>query len=108
MSTKSPLQQVREAHGSKADLAAKVLKFLDRPEDEDGDTFEARVNSMSNRKLLRLWQANETLTGTHGSRESLVDKITVAQFPGGNAPYADKIGGYSTPRLLDLARQHKV
>lgn len=108
MSTKSPLQIVREQHGSKEKLAAKVLGILERPEEEEQDAFEARVHTMSNKKLLRLWNANETLAASHGSRAALADKIAKARFPGGNADYAAKIAGYSLPRLLDLGRQHKV
>ena len=106
--TQSPLQQVREQHGSKAELAAKVLKFIERSDDEDADLFEARINAMSNRKLLRLFNANETLSSKYGSRDSLIEKVTIKQFPGGNAPYATKLATFSTPKLLDLARQHGV
>lgn len=105
---KSPLQRVRDEHGSKEKLAEKVLGILESPEDEDKDAFEHRVSTMSNRKLLRLWEANEALTSKHGSREALVDKIAKARFPGGNDDYAAKISDYSVPRLLDLGRQHKV
>ncbi len=105
---KSPLQMAREQYGSKEKLAEKVLAILDRSEDEEQEAFEHRVNTMSNRKLLRLLAASETLAATHGSREKLVDKIVAARFSGGNADYRAKIENYSVPRLLDLGRQHKV
>lgn len=108
MATQSPLQRVRDEHGSKEKLAEKVLGILDCPEDEEKDLFEHRVSTMSNRKLLRLWDANQALTSKHGSRDALVDKIVKARFPGGNDDFMNKISGYSVPRLLDLGRQHKV
>ena len=104
----SPLQRVRAQHGSKEKLAEKVVEILDRPEDQEQDEFEKRVNTMSNRKLLRLWESNEKLSSKYGSRDALVEKIVRARFPGGNADYAAKISGYSVPRLLDLGLQHKV
>jgi tyrosyl-tRNA synthetase len=104
----SPLQLVRDQYGSKEKLAAKVLGILQKGEEEEQEAFEHRVHTMSNRKLMRLLAANETLTSKHGSREALVDKIVKARFPGGNADFAAKIGNYSIPRLLDLGRQHKV
>lgn len=108
MAKLSPLQRVREEHGSKAKLAEKVIGILEAGEDEDKADFEHRVNTMSNRKLLRLWKSKETLDSKYGSRDALVEKITKAQFSGGNVDYATKIATYSTPRLLDLARRFKV
>jgi hypothetical protein len=108
MSKKSPLQRVRDEHGSKAELAQKVIGILTQPEDEDPADFEHRIATMSNRKLLRLWDANQTLESKYGSRDALVDTIVKARFPGGNDDYAGRISGFSVPKLLDLARQHRV
>jgi hypothetical protein len=108
MSKKSPLQRVRDEHGSKKELAAKVIDLLDQPEDEDAADFEHRIHTMSNRKLLRLWDAFQTLDSRYGSRDAVVESIVKARFPGGNDDYAAKIGTYSVPKLLDLARQHGV
>lgn len=108
MTKKSPLQRVREEHGSKDELATKVLDILEVPEDEDPADFEHRIRTLSNRKLLRLWQAHQTLDEKYGSKEDLVEKVTRARFPGGNEDYARKISGFTVPKLLDLARRHKV
>ena len=108
MAKKSPLQRVRDEHGSKADLADKVLDILDQPEDEDPADFEHRVNTMSNRKLLRLWDAHQRVQEQYGSKDELVEKITAARFPGGNDDYQTKISGFTLPKLLDLARRFKV
>lgn len=108
MAQQSPLQKVKAIHGSKAELAKKVLQFLECPENEEKDVFENRIRVMSNTKLLRLFAANEALVSTWGTRKPLVDAITKSQFPGGNADYAKKIETFSTARLLDLARGFKV
>lgn len=108
MSKQSPLHRVREDHGSKAELVKKVAGILEPWEEEERTDFEKRVAAMSNQKLLRLWDANETVSKKWGSRDALISAITSARFSGGNADYAAKLGTYSLPRLIDLARQHGV
>ncbi|MFW5966247.1 MAG: hypothetical protein ACOCV2_01960 [Persicimonas sp.] len=108
MTKKSPLQRVRDEHGSKEELADKVLDILEEPEDEDPADFEHRVHSMANRKLLRLWDAHQRVQDEHGSKEELVERITLARFPGGNDDYEAKISGFTLPKLLDLARRFDV
>ncbi len=109
MSKKSPLQIVNDEHGSKEELAKKVFDLLDKPEDaEEAADLEYNVQTMSNRKLLRLWNAYQVLESEFGSKQSLVDKITVATFPGGNDDYQAKLESFTVPKLLDLARQHKL
>lgn len=105
MAKLSPLQRVKQEHGSKAALADKVLGLLVAPEGEDAESFAHRIKTMSNQKLLRLWAAHQKLTEKHGSAEALVDKIVAAKFPKGNADYKAKVATFSTPKLLDLARQ---
>lgn len=106
MSKRSPLEIVQEEHGSKAQLARNVLDRLDEPEDEDEALdLEHRVESMSNRKLLRLHNAQEVLEDEFGSRQQLIDEIVDQKFPAGNDEYAEKLESYSVTRLLDLARQ---
>ncbi len=108
MAKKSPLQRVRDEHGSKDELAEKVLGILDTPEDEDPADFDHRVRTMSNRKLLRLWESHQRVQDQYGSKSDLVEKITKARFPGGNDDYQRKISGFTLPKLLDLARRFKV
>ncbi len=106
MSNASPLELVQEEHGSKAQLAKKVFEVLEHPDDEDeAQALEYRVQTMSNRKLLRLWNAHQVLSDKFGSRDELVDAILSARFPGGNEDYEAKIKGFTVPKLLDVARQ---
>lgn len=108
MAKLSPLARVKADHGSKAELAKKVAAVLDRPESEDAAAFEARVSHMSNAQLLRLLAANTFVQNKFGSKEKLVAAIVTARFAGGNADYANKISGFTLPKLIDLARQHKL
>ena len=102
----SPLQLVKKEHGSKTELAKKVQSILNCPEDEDELDFHARIETMSNKKLLRLWNAHQEVTSTYGGKDALVNKIVLARFSGGNLDYQNKISGFTLPKLLDLARQH--
>lgn len=108
MAKQSPHKLVKSKHGTKAKLAEKVLDFLTAPEGEEKDVFEARIRTLSNAKLQRLFDAHERVEKEYGGKQALVDKIVSAKFSGGNAPYATKIGTFSEPRLLDLARQAGV
>ena len=107
MAKHSPLQRTQAEHGSKDELAKKVLAFLDVPEDEDKADFEHRIGTLSNKKLLRLYDAHEAI-GKLGGKDAVVEKVTKARFNGGNADYAAKISGFTEPKLLDLARQFKI
>ena len=109
MSKKSPQEIVNEEHGSKAQLAKKVFDELDKPEDDDeARELEYNIQTMSNRKLLRLWGAHQLLADKFGSRQELVEAITEARFPNGNEDYAAKLSTFTVPKLLDVARQHKL
>lgn len=108
MAKKSPLQRVRDEHGSKGELADKVLGILEAPEDEEQADFEHRIRTLSNRKLLRLWESHQRVQDQYGSKDALVEKITTARFPGGNDDYQRKISGFTLPKLLDLARRFKA
>ena len=109
MTKKSPLQIVNDEHGSKKELAEKVLALLDRPEDgEEASDFDRSIQTMSNRKLLRLWNSHALLKEKFGSKEDLIKSVVAARFPGGNDDYAAKLSTFTVPRLLDLARQHQL
>ena len=106
MSKKSPKEIVVAEHGSKAELAEKVLAVLDRPEDgEEATDFDNNIRTMSNRKLLRLYSAHQLMTTKFGSKEDLVGQVVKARFPNGNGDYETKVSGFTVPKLLDLARQ---
>lgn len=106
MSNQSPLEIVQQEHGSKAELAKEVFGLLDHPEDEDeAHDLEYHVQTMSNRKLLRLWKFHQVMNDEFGSKSGLIDAIVDATFPGGNDEYADSLEDETVANLLDLARQ---
>lgn len=106
MTNRSPLQLVEEEHGSKAQLAKKVFELLDHPDDEDeAHNLEYRVQTMSNRKLLRLWNAHQLMQEKFDSKDELIDAVMDAKFPGGNEDYRAKLETFTVPKLLDVARQ---
>jgi hypothetical protein len=96
----SPLHTVKSEFGSKEDLVGKLMPLLDRLPEENDNEFKERLLRVSNRKLLKLWSREQSLRSTHGSRESLVDKIVGQR--GGDADMRKKLLGASTGRLLDM------
>lgn len=108
MSKLSPLQRVQRDHSTKKALAKKVLETLSTPEGEERADFERRITTLSNEKLLRLWDAQQKLNAKYGDRDELVGKLVAAKFPNGNDPYRAKLTTFTAPRLLDLARQAGV
>ncbi len=100
----TPNQTVKSEFGSKEALVDKLVPLLDRKADESDAAFRERLLHVSNAKLLRLWQREQSLRSKHGSRESLVDKIVELRAGGqkADADYRKKILGLSTGRLLSL------
>lgn len=105
---KSPLQRVRDEHSSKEALAKKVVNLLSPAEGESYDDFEYRISHISNTKLLRLWDAHQQLEKSYGSRDSLIGQISKAKFGNSNEDYEKKLTTFSTPKLLELAKQHSL
>lgn len=108
MPEQSPLERVRDEHGSKEELVEKVLEIIDVPDDEDPLDVEDRISTASNKKLLRIWDSHQIVQDRFGSRKGLIDKITTAKFPGGNPDFTEKLEGYHLPRLVGLARNHDL
>lgn len=102
---KTPLQVVKEEHGGKVALADKLIPMLDRREDEDDEEFTRRIRTASNKKLLRLWTAEQRVKSDFGSKEGLVDKIVELKFGRSNDAYRAKIARFAKTRLLDLHDQ---
>lgn len=108
MAKSSPLQRVQDEHGSKKKLAQKVLGFLSPAEGESQEAFEQRIGTLSNQKLLRMFDANTKLTSKFENRDALIAKLVASKFPNGNTDYSTKLGSFTTPKLLDLARQARI
>jgi hypothetical protein len=99
----TPLHTVKKDFGSKEALVKKLMPLLERGEDESQADFQDRLMRVSNRKLLRLLERENTLRERFGDRDGLVDQIVTLRNPG--KPDADlrtKLGGQSTGRLLSM------
>ena len=99
--TASPFHAVKEQHDGKEKLA-KALSTLVGAPDDDTDVIAQRLKKASNKQLLRLHAVTETVKRKFGSREKLVAKLAAGH--GKDKDYLAKLGTYTLPRLLDLAR----
>ena len=97
----SPLQQVTARFGSKDELVDKLMGMVDRGEDEK-DEFQARLSSMANRKLLRLYDVHVEISDRFGDKDKLVDTILALMGKGKDLDYADKLREHTPVRLLAL------
>jgi hypothetical protein len=108
----SPLQIIKDRFGSKEALVDKVLPLLDRNEGETDTDFRERLLRVSNNKLLRLLEQEETLRRDFGTRAALADKLTLLSTGGlMDADLNKRLAQQSTGRLLGrysvLARKNK-
>lgn len=103
MTKPTPLQQVKTRFGSKLELAEKMMKVLDRFEDESDDEFALRVRTMSNKKLLRLHDLHEKVDSEFGGKTGLIDAIMALRHPTGkpDLQYRAKLERYNITRLFD-------
>lgn len=101
--TQSPLQTLKKSWKNKAGLISEVKALAtdglwngDRLNDDKG------LDSVSNKKLLRLHEQLTRVKKEFGSRAKLIDAIAAAQTRGKDADYKKGLERHSTPRLLDL------
>ena len=97
-----PRAKLLAGHGSKEALAKSLAPALARA-DEDSDAIAARLRTASNRQLLRLAAATETVKKKWGTREKLIAAIGAANMKGKDRDFLAKLDTYSLPRLLELA-----
>jgi len=103
----SPLAEVKDRFGSKDKLVAAVRElagddlFIDRTNEDKG------LERVSNRKLLHLHGVLSQVKDEFGSRDKLIDAICEAEKRAGDEGYRDRLGRWSTPRLLDWYRVAK-
>lgn len=105
---KTPLQTVREVHGTKEKLVEEVLQATRRPSDLTKDVLKKKLKTQSNRKLLVLLAREAKIRDRFGSRDSLIDAIAKAKM--GNKRKEDKdyrkyLSSLTSGQLLDLAHR---
>jgi hypothetical protein len=102
--SKSPFASVKERFESKEKLVAAVEKLATK------DLWVDRVSSgkglakVSNAKLLRLHTLLTEAKESFGTRDKLVSSIVELAKRTKDKGYADRLGEYPLPRLLDLHR----
>lgn len=111
MAKQTPLQTVKEKFGSKKELASKLAGVLEPAEGESKEELEARLNLVSNAKLLHLHALSEQVEA-HGGREGLVTKIAAAESKAKDQDYIQALTtkrslGWLVDRANTLARRKK-
>lgn len=98
-----PLSKVKELYGSKDKLVDKVASVL-ADGDNDAGSLKDRLTAASNAQLLRLAKVAEDVKKAYGSRAKLIETITRTLGRAKDNDYVQKLGSFSLPKLLDLAR----
>jgi hypothetical protein len=104
MSTKGPMQRVKDAFGDKEKLVAALEKLT-----SDG-LWIARINEnkglahVSNAKLLRLHATFTAVKEKFGSREKLIDALLELQKRAKDTGLRQKLSAWPVPRLYDAYR----
>jgi hypothetical protein len=97
----SPLQIVKEKHGSKADLIDKIVGMVEPLPDESEDEHKRRLRNVSNAKLLHLLGVGEKVQKL-GGRDAMVKKVLELKGQPKDHEYGDSLKRLSLSRLVDL------
>jgi hypothetical protein len=100
MSTKSPLERVKEEFGGKDKLVDKIVGLIDLG-DEPKDALRKRLLGAANGKLMRVF-AVATRVKKEGGHDKLVAAAAASLGRGKDKDYVEKLGSYSDARLLDI------
>lgn len=104
MPKQSPLQQVKQAHGSKEQLVARVAELLPSSDSgESAEDYKKRLKYVANSKLLRLVKLGEEFASL-GSVEKIVDTIALLKGQSKDKDFKASLSKLSVPRLLDMHR----
>lgn len=99
---KTPLQIVKEQHGSKADLITKLAGLIAPMDGESDDDHKRRLRNVSNAKLLHLIDVGERAKAA-GGRDGLVAKVLELKGQSKDHEYSDSLKKKSLGDLLDMA-----
>lgn len=103
MAKKTPLQLVKDQHGSKDALIDALVAVIDRPEGESEDEHRKRLVHVSNAKLLHLLAVSEQAKAL-GGRDGMVAKIQELKGQTKDHEYGDRLKKLSLGRLVDMTR----
>jgi hypothetical protein len=105
---KAPLALVKDRFGSKEALVAAVQKlatedlWIDRVDSDKG------LDSVPNRKLLRLHDVLSGVKKDFGTRAKLIDAILAKLGHAKDQDYAARLARYPTPRLASMLHGRKA
>jgi hypothetical protein len=97
----TPLQIVKEQHGAKDQLIARVAAIVEPNDGESPDEHKRRLRNVSNRKLLHLLTLG-TKVQQMGGRERIVKRILELKGQPKDHEYGDKLKKLSFGRLVDM------
>jgi len=100
MSTKSPLERVKQEFGGKDKLVDKIVGLIDSG-DEPKDALRKRLLGAANGKLMRVF-AVATRVKKEGGHDKLVAAAAASLGRAKDKDYLEKLGSYSDARLLDI------
>ncbi len=98
----SPLAAVKRLYESKEKLVDSLAADLAKEsDDESKGELKQRLLSVSNKKLLRLAEALQTVKSKYNDRDGLVRAVSGDTK---DQDYVNKLHTYSLQRLLDMAQ----
>lgn len=97
----TPLQIIKEQHGSKDALIDKVLPLIEPLHGETEDEHKKRLKYVANAKLLHLHALGQKVQSL-GGRDKIVARILELRGQPKDHEYADKLKKHELGRLVDL------
>ncbi|RME28610.1 MAG: hypothetical protein D6806_02625 [Deltaproteobacteria bacterium] len=108
---KAPLQQAKERFGGKEKLVDAIVGLIGKPSGITKDELKKKLKAQSNRKLLVLYERENTVKERFGGRDKLIAQLCdVKKGKQGklDKDYKKHLEKLSTGRLLDLARRYNL
>jgi hypothetical protein len=100
MSTKSPLERVKQEFGGKDKLVDKIVGLID-PGDESKDDLRKRLLGAANGKLMRVFVV-ATRVKKEGGHDKLVQAAAHSLGRTKDQDYVNRLTTFSDARLLDV------
>ena len=106
----SPAQIVKKDFGSKKELAAKVMPLIERKETETEEEFKSRIETLSNKKLLKLFRVGTEVSEGFQTKDALAEALYNRISKEGSKvdnDYLNKLKTFSMGKLLDMNKYFK-
>jgi hypothetical protein len=104
-SKETPIAALKRLHGTKEKLVSTLVGMLgEQGEGEDAESLKTRLLTASNKQLLHLADVVAEVKKRYGSRDKLIAAIGTAVGQAKDKDYLGKLGSFSLPKLLDLAK----